>query len=161
MWSGKSQLPCSQWLRSHRLIPSVNHDLGLNTPCAPTLNTLSSDRAMLPRCRVVLKGRIRQGSTNQEGRGQFEAIWGKFGPWTRPSLGPYMRKWFSKTWASFLGLDRQCFSSKWCQIEDAPLCLFLVLDPHLKAFGPICTSPPIGLLHFVEPSPLDPHLKCS
>jgi hypothetical protein len=37
--------------------------------------------------------------------------------------------------------------------------LFLVLDPQLKAMGPIYDSHPIGLLYFKGPWTLDPHVK--
>ncbi len=39
------------------------------------------------------------------------------------------------------------------------LCLFLVLDPGLKATGPIYGSHPIGLLYFIESGTWDPRLK--
>jgi hypothetical protein len=39
---------------------------------------------------------------------------------------------------------------------DLPL---LVLDPHLKAVGPIYGSQLIGLVYFIGPCNLDPHLK--
>jgi hypothetical protein len=39
------------------------------------------------------------------------------------------------------------------------ICHFLVLDPRLKAMGSIYGSPPIGLLYFIGPWTLDPHLK--
>jgi hypothetical protein len=39
------------------------------------------------------------------------------------------------------------------------ICHFLVLDPHLKAMGPIYGPQPIGLAYFIGPWTLDPHLK--
>jgi hypothetical protein len=36
---------------------------------------------------------------------------------------------------------------------------FLVLDPHLKAMGPIYGSHPIRLLYFIGPWTMDPNLK--
>jgi hypothetical protein len=39
--------------------------------------------------------------------------------------------------SSFLGLNQFIFPPKWCTIGLASICHFLVLDPHLKAVGPI------------------------
>ncbi len=43
----------------------------------------------------------------------------------------------SSLWALFLGLNQFIFPPKWCTIGLASICHFLVLDPHLKAVGPI------------------------
>ncbi len=40
----------------------------------------------------------------------------------------------------FLGLNQLIFPSKWCHVGLASICHFLVLDPHLKAMGPIYGS---------------------
>jgi hypothetical protein len=50
-------------------------------------------------------------------------------------------------------------SRKWCHVGLASICHFLVLDPHLKAMGSIYGSQPIGLLYFIGPWNLDPHVK--
>ena len=42
MWSGKSQLPCSQQLKDCIDWPQVTWDLGLGTPCEPTLSSVFS-----------------------------------------------------------------------------------------------------------------------
>jgi hypothetical protein len=48
---------------------------------------------------------------------------------------------------------------KWCHVDLALICHFLVLDPHLKAIGLIYGSHPIGLLYFIGPWTLDHHQK--
>ena len=40
-------------------------------------------------------------------------------------------------------IDGICFPPNLCHARDTSLCLFLVLNPHLKAFSPIYTSQPI------------------
>jgi len=60
----------------------------------------------------------------------------------------------------YLGLNQLIFPPKRCDdIGLAWICHSWVLDPRLKALGPIYGSHPIGLLYFSGPWTLDPHLK--
>ncbi len=56
-------------------------------------------------------------------------------------------------------MNQLIFSPKWCHVSLASIYHFLVLDPHLKAVGPIYGSHPIGLLYFIGPWTSDRHLK--
>jgi hypothetical protein len=49
------------------------------------------------------------------------------------------------------GSNQLIFAPKWCHVDLALICHFLVFHPHLKAMGPIYGSHPIGLLHFIGP----------
>jgi hypothetical protein len=51
------------------------------------------------------------------------------------------------------------FPPKWYHVGSASISHFLVLDPHLKAMGPIYGSHPIGLFYFIGTWTLDPCLK--
>jgi hypothetical protein len=53
------------------------------------------------------------------------------------------------------------FPSKMFHVNAISNWLELVYNPNLKALDPINGFWPIRLLHFVGPSLLDPHLKCS
>jgi hypothetical protein len=67
-------------------------------------------------------------------------------------------------WAPFFfggGLNQLIFPRKWCHVGLALICHFLVVDPHLKAMGPHYGGYWIGLLYFIGPRTLDPHLKWS
>jgi len=48
-------------------------------------------------------------------------------------------------------LNQLMLPPKWCHVDLALICHFLVLDPHLKAIGLIYGSHPIGLLYFIGP----------
>jgi hypothetical protein len=79
------------------------------------------------------------------------------------TLVPSLILWFSKLGALLL----DCFLvwtnwfSLWnrCHVGLASICHFLVLNPHLKALGPIWSFPPIKLLEFISPCTVDPPLK--
>ncbi len=58
----------------------------------------------------------------------------------------------------FFGPNQLIFPPKWCHVGLASIGQFLVLSPRLKAMGPIIDSQPIGLLYFIGPWTLDPHL---
>jgi hypothetical protein len=51
----------------------------------------------------------------------------------------------------FFGLDQLNFPPKWCHVDATSIWLQLVVDPHLKALGPIYGFQPIGMFHFVGP----------
>ncbi len=57
------------------------------------------------------------------------------------------------------GSNQLTFPPKWCHVDLAVICHFLILDLHRKVVGPIYSSHPIGLLYFNIPWTLDPHLK--
>jgi len=59
----------------------------------------------------------------------------------------------------FYGLNQLIFPPKWCHLDLASICHFLVLNPHLKAMGPIYGSHPIRSLYLIGPWTLNPHLK--
>jgi hypothetical protein len=96
------------------------------------------------------------GSRVQISRNQFGLIWSKLSPWVyRPCLGgPSLASWFSNSWAHFLIWTNWFSLQKCCHAFSLDLPL-LVLDPHLKAVGPIYGSPPIRLLYFIGPWTLD------
>jgi hypothetical protein len=60
-----------------------------------------------------------------------------------------------------LGFQTNGFSfQNRCLVDLASICHFFALGgPHLKAMGPIYGSHPIGLLYFIGPGTLNPHLK--
>ena len=103
------------------------------------------------------------GSTIQEHRNPFEAIWDA--NWTlepHPLLDPTLPIRFSKHMSSSLSFISVRFgllvlSLDWCHVGDTTLCLFLASDPHQKALNPIYTSCPIRLLHFAGPPPTYTH----
>ncbi len=53
----------------------------------------------------------------------------------------------------------QLTPSNWCHVILASIYHFWILDPHLKAMGPIYGSQPIVLFYFIGPWTLDPHLR--
>jgi hypothetical protein len=56
-------------------------------------------------------------------------------------------------------LNQLMLPPKWCHVDLALICPFLVLDPDLKAIGLIYGSHPIGLLYFIGPWTLGRHQK--
>jgi hypothetical protein len=72
-------------------------------------------------------------------------------PWTGPFLGLYLPKWFSKDKISFqihllVLIISVSFQNDAMHVGDISLCPFLVLDRHLKVFGPICWTGIVFLL---------------
>jgi len=51
----------------------------------------------------------------------------------------------------FLVSNQLIFSPKWQHVHLVSICYFLILDPCLKAMGPIYGSYPIKLLYFIGP----------
>ncbi len=64
---------------------------------------------------------------------------------------------FLKPLSSFFGLNQLIFPPKWHHV--VLICHFLVFDLHLKTMGPIYGFQSIGLLYFIGPLNLDPHLN--
>jgi len=93
-----------------------------------------------PQCYRTLDNKILQGVD------EFGFIWNKLNPWVGPSLGPQIG-------------PQLIFPPKWCHVNVASICHFLVLDRHLNAVGPIYASQSIGLLYFIAPLTLDLHVK--
>jgi hypothetical protein len=56
----------------------------------------------------------------------------------------------------FWGTNQLYFLPKWCDVGATSNWLFLELDSHLK----VMSLKPTKLFQFVEPSLMDPHLKC-